>query len=429
MLMLKTSIVAIIFFVMGFSASHLYKNTPDEINEPISAIEIPHQKQNSIPPKNVSTGVVKTSTQSTSSAPRVIKFDEPKTSFGYYQAFASLDNFSADEIANFLLSIDQQKTEMRSQIAWYLSGKYPEKVFELLSSNLVTSDRELSKMLAFNLSANQPDITENWIENNDRIVTQLFPSQTEKYQFKLVNLQALSRIPEYKWSAYEKGKKLIESGPKGRDTYSMLTLAQYTSSSDPIEAINYALSTTNGEIDSNLLNGALTQLANTDPIAARNYILEHEDSLNSMPVSAITSALIYRDSYDEAYSLVNSIKNPKLKESAINQIGSSLMTYGKSEAHGVMFVQALNDNESKIQAASSIRNSMATIGYSVEKQLEFLDQGLTKIPSNDKSWEYAWTLHTGYGKDSDAAKSYISQLEQRDPDLAKLVKSTLENLK
>ena len=425
--MLKTSIVAIIFFVMGFSASHLYKNTPDEINEPLSAIEIPLQKQNSIPPKNVSTGVVKTSTQSTSSAPRVIKFDEPKTSFGYYQAFASLDNFSADEIANYLLSIDPNKTEMRRQIAWYLSGKFPEKVFFLLNSNLITSDLELSKILIFNVSSNHPDITMAWIEDNQDILDAVFQNSTEGYQLQLNTLKGLAMLPEHKWDAYEKGRKLIQNGPRGQDKYAMLTLAQLTASSNPQEAINYALSSEDGKIDASLLNGALNELAKVDPDAAAIHILENQQLIDPSSVTATTTALVFKDKSDNAFRLINALKSDELKNRAISGLASNIVTQGKNETDALKLVQTMADDTSKIEAARAVITTMSVVGYSVERQLDILNQGLTTVSNSSKSFQYAWVLHNAYGNNSSEINNQIIQLERNNAELAKAVQTTLEH--
>jgi len=426
--MLKVSVIAAVFFTLGFFISNRYHDSDSALDNPNNAIQFINQKESQSKFPQDLPAIKNTANPPSQKNAKTINFVEPKTQFGYHEAFNSLEKFSADEIAEYLLSIDEYKTEMRAQIAWFLSGKYPEKAFDLLNSNLVTGDVELAKILAFNLSNNHPDLTYSWLKNNDNIFNQLFSNQTEKYQFKLINLQTLSKIPEFKWDAYEKGRALINNGPRGQDKYSMLRLAQYTASSNPLEAINYALSKADGHIDTNLLNGALTEFAKRDPTAASQYILENEDSIDPVAITATTSSFIFKDRYDEAFTLVDSLKNSELKKNTIGQLASNLVDYGKNETNGLKLIQSLKDNDSKVIAASSLLSSMSVVGYPVEKQIEILDQGLTNVPVHSKSWEYAWTLKKGYGKDSDATKNYIRQLQQQNPELAKVVSSILKDL-
>jgi hypothetical protein len=140
------------------------------------------------------------------------------------------------------------------------------------------------------------------------------------------------------------------------------------------------------------------------------------------------SSFLFKDKFDDAYSFVNSLKTESLKENAISQLSSDLTTYGKNEQNGIKFVQSLNDEKSKISAAGSLTNSMSVTGYSVEKQMEILDKGLSEVPVDAKSFQYAWTLKRGYGKDSTETKQYISQLERSNPELAKAVKQSLQYL-
>jgi hypothetical protein len=427
--MLKYSAIAVVFFILGLLTSGIFlsdqSNTGNNLSASMPKTDIntdAQTKQKTIPSNGQEPAA------SVIATPKKIDFAEPKTPFGYYQAFASLDNFSADEIADYLLAIDPFKTELRNQIAWFLSGKFPEKAFEILDSNALKNDKELSKALIFNLSSNHPDITQDWIINNDGVIDSLFANEREKRTLKLINLNSLARIPEYKWEAYEQGMALINNGSLPNDKYSKFSLAQNAASSDPLEAVNYALSKTNGSIDAHLLNGALTEYAKKSPNEASRYILENEAAIDSMAISSTMSSFLFKDKFDDAYSFINSLETESLKENAIGQLSSDLTTYGKNEQNGLKFVQSLKDEKSKISAAGSLTNSMSVTGYSVEKQMEILDKGLSEVSPDAKSFQYAWTLKRGYGKDSPETKQYINQLERSNPELAKAVKQSLQYL-
>ncbi len=426
--MLKHSIIAVVFFIIGLLSGVFFSNQPNTSNNisasiPITEINSDAQtQQKSIPSNGQEQAALAIAT------PRKIDFAEPKTPFGYYQAFASLDNFSADEIADYLLALDPFKTELRVQIAWFLSGKFPEKSFEILDSNALKNDKELSRFLVFNLSSNHPDITRNWINSNGDILDDIFPTENEKHRFKLMNLNSLARIPEYKWEAYEQGIALINNGSLPNDKYSKMTIAQNAAAENPLEAIQYALTKPTGSIDAHLLNGALTEYAKKSPNEASQYILENEASIDSMAISSTMTSFLFKDKFDDAYEFINSLEAESLKEKAISQLSSDLTSYGKHEQNGVKFVQSLKDEKSKISAASSLTNSMSVTGYSVEKQMEILDKGLPEVPPDAKSFHYAWTLKRGYGKDSPETRQYISQMEQSNPELAKAVKQSLQYL-
>jgi hypothetical protein len=425
--MLKTSFIAVLFFVIGFFSAIIYKDKVQFADNNSGYVKTTSDNNEQVTTQKENTSSNQVNQQAPKEISDLIKLSEPRTPFAYYQILTSLEQYSADEVEAYLLSIDPNKTDLRNQIIWFFSGKFPEKAIDLLSTE-AGSDSELTKILGYHLTFNHPDLVWNWINDNPDGINSLYKTETERFQFKLTALNALSRLPDSKWAAYEQGLKIISEGPRPQDKYSLLTLAQNVASSNPLEAIHYAASDKNNPNNRHLLNGAITEYARQDPAYASRLILENEDRIDSMAVTATTTQLLFKDQYDEAFSLADSLKDESLKSSTIDQLASNLVTYGRNDEYGLKLINTFKDDASKIKAASSLINSMSVLGYPVEKRLEILEQGLPEVPAISKSWSYAWTLKQGYGKDADATRNYVNQLRYKDPELAKGVDEILKNL-
>ena len=425
--MLKISFIAVLFFAIGFFSAVTYKNKLQLSNDNSDVVKTQSNNSEKVATLKENAGAHQVNNPKPKEISTLIDLSETRTPFGYFQLLSSLEQYSADEVEAYLLSIDPSKADLRNQVIWFFSGKFPEKAIDLLSTE-AGKDSELTKILAYHLTFNHPDLTWSWINDNPDAVNSLYKTETERFQFKLVALNALSRLPDSKWFAYEQGVKMITEGPRPQDKYSLMTLAQNAASSNPLEAIHYAAADKNNPNNRHLLNGAITEYARQDPAYASQLILENEDRIDSMAVSATTTQLLFKDQYDDAFNLANQLKNESLKSSTIDQLASNLVTYGKNDEYGLKLIHTLQDDSSKIKAASSLINSMSVIGYPVEKQLVILEQGLTDVPSHSKSWNYAWTLKQGYGKDADATKIYVNQLRSKDPELAKGIEGILKSL-
>ncbi len=340
----------------------------------------------------------------------------PKTQFEGYRTFQKLDQFSVDEIEHLLLSLDETQVLLRGQIAWFFSGKFPERAFFLMESSMGDNQMSLAQTLFSNLIANQPEQVFDWLQNNENDFVMLFPIAEQQLNQKIALYQTLAVYPDWKWAAYEAGVDLLEENDRSQDKWSTRALAQKTAQSDPREAIIYALAQHRGVVDAGLLNGALTEYAKINPLEAKTLLLENQEHMESYTIDSVMDQLIARGNFSDVYALTHSLNDKKLTEQVINNAADKLYPYGSDKVLELFAV--ISDEKLKISAARSVVAYMSINGYSIDKQLEFMDAGLKDTVGQDKAITYALALSRGYKNDSLALKNYMDKLKFNNKEFA-----------
>ena len=349
-----------------------------------------------------------------------------QTQFERYRAFQKLDLLSVAELEQILLSIDDSQLELKKQVAWFFSGKFPEPAFALMESSMGDNQMSLAQILYETLTSNHPEKVFDWLQNNENDFVMLYPVAEQQFERKMALFQALSVLPDWKWTAYEAGLKLVKESIRPQDSWSSQSLAQAVAQSNPIDAINYALAQHNGAVDKQLLNGALIALASTDPVEAKKMMVENQAHLDDLAVGPLVNNLMARGEFSEIYSLTNSLTDKKMVESVVSSAAGSIYSYGTEKV--VEFIAAIKDPALKLTAVNSAASYMSVAGYSVEKQLEIIDVGLQDVPVDEKAFSYAWTIQKGY-KDPQAIAAYLNQMKINNKELAVKVEELLDSFK
>lgn len=358
---------------------------------------------------------------------KLLSTQTPKTQFETYRAFQKLDQLSVGDIEKILLALDDSQLQLKGHIAWFLSGKFPEHAFALMESSMGDNQMSLAQTLFANLTVNHPEKAFDWLQNNENDFAILFAVAEQQFERKMALFQALSVFPDWKWTAYEAGIKLVKESMRPQDKWGSLGLAQAVAQSNPQEAINYALAQHNGAVDDSLLNGALIEYAKTNPLEAKTLLLENQLHVNEYTVSALIDNLLFRGHFGEAYGLANSLEDKKMGELVASGTAGKVHSYGSEKV--IEFVATIKDPALKIKAISSATNSMSVAGYPVEKLLEIMDEGLREVSIEEKAFHYAWTLKNGYKENHQAVAAYMNQLRFNDKELAAKVEEVLGHLK
>ena len=169
-----------------------------------------------------------------------------------------------------------------------------------------------SQPLFANLTANHPEKVFDWLQNNENDFVVLFSVTEQQFERKVALFQSLSVLPDWKWTAYEAGMKLVKESMRPQDKWSSIGLVQTVAQSSPQDAITYTLAQHNGAVDSSLLNGALIEYAKIAPLEAKSLLLENQ-------------------AYADAYGLANSLKNKEVIESVVTSTAEKLHSYGSDK--------------------------------------------------------------------------------------------------
>ena len=362
---------------------------------------------------------------------KLLSAQTPKTQFEGYRAFQKLDQLSIDELEKILLSLDDSQLQLKGQISWFLSGKFPERAFALMESSMGDNQMSLAQTLFANLSANHPEHVFDWLQNNENDFAILFSVAEQQFERKMALFQALSVFPDWKWTAYDAGVKLVKESVRPQDKWSIQGLAQTVALANPMDAINYALAQHNGAVDKRLLNGALVEYAKTNPLEAKRLLLENQPHLDESTVSSLVDNLLFRGQFGDVYSLTDSLTSSmpdkKMVESVVTDTAGKIHKYGSEKV--VEFIATVKDPALKVKAVSSATSSMSVAGYPIDKLLAIMDEGLRDVPAGEKAFQYAWTLKSGYKNDAQSIAAYMNQLKFNNKELAVEVEKILEYLK
>lgn len=358
---------------------------------------------------------------------KYLSVQTPKTQFEGYRAFQKLDQLSAEDIERILLNLDDSQMQLRAQIAWFLTGKFPENAFALMESSMSDNQMALAKALFTNLTTNHPEKVFDWLQNNENDYAILFPVVEQQFGQKMILFQTLSTFPDWKWVAYEAGRKLAKESVRSEDKWGSRKLAQSAAQANPQEAINYALAQHSGAVDGALLNGALVEYAKVNPEETKNLLLENQSYVDEYTVGAVIDNLLFRGQFEDAYNLAGSLQDKKIAESVVGATAAKMHDYGSEKV--IDFVATITDSKLKVAAISSAINSMSVAGYPIEKQLEIMDGSLHEVAAAEKAFQYAWTLKNGYKNNPQSMEAYMGKLKFNNKELAAEVEKVLGYLK
>lgn len=351
----------------------------------------------------------------------------PKTQFEGYRAFQKLDQLSVDEVERLLLTLGESQSLLKGQVAWFLSGKFPERAISLMSSSMSDNQMPLAQTLFSSLVLNQPEQMFDWLQNNENDFVMLFPRAEQQLDQKMALYQALAVYPDWKWAAYDAGVDLLKESGRSQDRWSARALAQTAAQSNPHEAIVYALAQHNGEVDAGLLNGAFTEYAKISPLEAKTLLLENQKYMESYTVDSVMDQLIALGNFGDVYELTRSLNDQELAERVINNVADKLYPYGSDKV--LELFATISDEKLKISAARSVINYMSFNGYSIDKQLEIMDVGLKDISGQEKAITYALALSHGYKNNSLAVKNYMEKLKFNNREFALEVETYMGYMK
>ena len=170
--MLKTTIIAVFFFILGVVGTELYRNHFMQVsvdNNTQSAVQKdanPSESASNLNQKN-ETNLAVAVVQQSSKKTNLKTIKAPNTRFDFFNLLISLDSYSAKELEEYLDSLPPDKTEMRYQVSWLLAGKYPEDTLRYLSTVINRNDMVLAKSLFHGVAENHAKIVWDWLKTNE----------------------------------------------------------------------------------------------------------------------------------------------------------------------------------------------------------------------------------------------------------------------
>lgn len=421
--MIKNAFLVLIIFVFGFTASEFYRSelTPihnDTQVEPAKDVV-----------SNLSTDVLGQSldkplskaeqTTKPSSKLDLKNVNRPKTSYEVFKLLMELDSSSAKDLEAYLATLGRDNPEVRNQVAWLLSAKYPTHALDYITTLLNSGDIDLSKVVLQSVGQNHAKLAWDWVKANEKEMDSIYKNIAEKYDAKLLVLNMLARVPEEKWLAYEEAKNVIANGPQKADKYRLMTVANNTASSDPEDAISYAMSGVNGKRDSDLFNGAIVNLIDKDIFRAKELILQNQDIADMSSVNTIAQKLIKNNQFSDVYNLANGFHTPELQKSALQSLGSMLISNGLDRTKE--FAATIRSDDLRYEIVRGMVISMAVNGQPVKDQLALMDSAMVNIPVEKKDFTYAYTMRDWPTLNSTEYNNYMSDLRSRDKSLAEAI--------
>ena len=170
--MIKNAFLALIIFVLGFTASEFYRSelTPihnDTQVEPAKDVV-----------SNLSTDVLGQSldkplskaeqTTKPSSKLDLKNVNKPKTSYEVFKLLMELDSSSAKDLEAYLATLGRDNPEVRNQVAWLLSAKYPTHALDYITTLLNSGDIDLSKVVLQSVGQNHAKLAWDWVNANEK---------------------------------------------------------------------------------------------------------------------------------------------------------------------------------------------------------------------------------------------------------------------
>lgn len=431
--MLKSAIIAAIFFAAGFVFSGWFKGEGEPVGasaatsssiismEPSQSVSEPRQDLLQIQPAATKVDV---------KAPRVLPLHSlanPENAYDAFRILASLDQYSAAELKELLLNTSKDKKELRAQIVFLLVGKYPQEGFALLGDALNQSDIDLAKSVLQSSAQSNPNMAWEWLQKNESDFDKIFGQGSAKKTFKMQVLTALSKKPEHKFLVAEEVQRLGQTGTTGAESYFLEVINKNIASSDPEASVNTALASVGGKLDKDLFKGGVLAIADKDLARAKDLVIQHPEFADASLVRQLSSKLMEKNQFSDVYALINKLSDPNMQRSAAATLAYEIAQQGT--ARSVEFLNALGSEELKTSTVMSMSAVMTSNGQPVREQLALFDEALKNIPTEKKAFNYAYTINNWSKKDAAASAQYLTDLSASNKPLADEVQKALDRMK
>ena len=428
--MIKNACLALIVFTLGFAASEFYKSqsTPIQNDSQVEPAELVVSQYSLDASDQLSNKDVSKVEQTKKLANKLDlqNVKKPKTSYEVFKLLIELDSSSAKDLEAYLASLGRDNPEVRNQVAWLLSAKYPTHALDYITTLMNSGDIDLSKVVLQSVGQNHAKLAWDWVKANEKEMDSIYKNVSEKYDAKLFVLNMLARVPEEKWAAYEEAKNVIAAGPQKADKYRLMTVANSAASSDPEDAISYALSGVNGKRDSDLFNGAIVNLIVKDVFRARDLVLQNQDVADMTAVNTIAQKLIINNQFSDAYSLANGFNIPEQQKSALQALGGMLISNGLERTKE--FADTIRSDDLRYEVVNGMVISMAVNGQPVKDQVALMDSAMGNISVEKKGFNYAYTVRDWSKLNPTEYNNYMSDLRSRDKPLADAIETNSKYL-
>lgn len=428
--MIKNACLALIVFALGFAASEFHRSQSTPIKSD-SQVELTELVVSQYSP-DVSDQSTDEDVSKVELAKKTInKFDlqniqKPKTSYEVFKLLTILDSASAKDLEAYLATLGRDNPDVCSQVAWLLSAKYPTHALDYITTLMNSGDIDLTKVVLQSVGQNHAKLAWDWIKANEKEMDSIYKNVAEKYDAKLLVLNMLARVPEEKWTAYEEAKNVIASGPQKADKYRLMMVANNTASSDPEDAVSYAMSGMNGKRDSDLFNGAIVNLIEKDVFRARDLVLQNQDVANMTSVNTIAQKLIKNNQFSDAYNLANGFNTPEQQKSALQALGGMLISNGLERTKE--FADTIRSDDLRYEVVNGMVISMAVNGQPVKDQVALMDSAMGNISVEKKGFNYAYTVRDWSKLNPTEYNNYMSDLRSRDKPLADAIETNSKYL-
>lgn len=428
--MIKNVCFVLVFFTLGFTASELYRLlfAPIQYDSQVESSKVTVSQYSSSAADQWLNKDVSSVAQAKKISNKIDlqRIKKPKTSYEVFQLLVDLDSSPAKDLETYLAALGRDNPEVRNQVAWLLSAKYPTHALDYITTLMNSGDTDLSKVVLQSVGQNHAKLAWEWVKANEKEMDNIYKNIAEKYDAKLFVLNMLARIPEEKWVAYEDAKSVIASGPQKADKYRLMTVANNTASSDPDDAIKYATSGVGGKRDSDLFNGAIVNLIEKDIFRAKDLLLQNQDIVDMTSVNTVTQKLIKNNQFNDAYNLANGFSRPELQKGALQSLGGMLVSNGLERTKE--FAGTIRSDELRYEVVNNIVISMAVNGQPVKDQVALMDSSFGNIPVEKKAFNYAYTMREWSKLNSTEYNNYMSDLRLRDSLLADAIEANSKYL-
>lgn len=423
--MIKNAFFVLMIFALGFAASEFYRSELTTIQND-TQVESANDVASHLSTNTLDQSLDKPLSKAEQTTKSSSKFDfknvnKPKTSYEVFKLLMELDSSSAKDLEAYLATLGRDNPEVRNQVAWFLSAKYPTHALDYITTLLNSGDIDLSKVVLQSVGQNHAKLAWDWVNANEKEMGNIYKNVAEKYDAKLFVLNMLARVPEEKWMAYEEAKNVIASGPQKADKYRLMTVANNAASSDPEDAISYALSGVNGKRDSDLFNGAIVNLIEKDIFRARDLVLQNQDVVEMTAVNSIAQKLIKNNQFSDVYNLANGFNTPEQQKSALQALGGMLISNGLERTKE--FAGTIRSDDLRYEVVNGMVISMAVNGQPVKDQVALMDSAMENIPIEKKGFNYAYTVRDWSKINPTEYNNYMSDLRSRDKPLADAIEA------
>lgn len=432
--MLRTFLLSLACFIAGYSASlFVHENGSSNTavlnpapNQQTELQTAPIQSNNELLSTNSSTPSTESKVARAEKILAVTQFKPAKTAYEAYQQLFILNGLSEDELKEALRATSPDKKTQRVNIVWMLATRIPEHALALAEDLTIKGEGELAITAISSLTQVKPKEAWAWVKGNDALLEKMIPNLGQRYDFKIDMLFGLVRDPASKWDAYEEAQTLIANGPKKADKFMLQGIAKGAAESDPEEAINRALTGTDGKKDEHLLIGAMNVLIQKNNTRAKEIIQLNPELIEDGQISRVSENLIKDNRFSEAYDFVASFKNPKQRQTAQTQLAETLRGSGQDKV--IEYVNTIKSGDEKLAMVGSVAVHMGVSGVPVLDRIKLMDETLGSVTKPEKVFQYAYHLKDLRASNPSEYSNYIAGLRSRDQAFADEVDKSVASM-